>query len=344
MNDGIVKAIYTSNEGKNDVTDITDIIESITISTSLGSQSGRCEVNLVGDGASFSLGSRLQLFEGENGIFIGHLMNVSMQDENRFTATFYDQLRYLRNVDVMVYKDITASELFRQICSISESLAHYKPDYRGQKIELGTVDESSYKLPATVAEGKSYWDMLRDAIEQTLAYEGRFFIIRDVFGKLEFRDIETLKTDFVIDDEGTGIGYDFTIGIDRNSYNQVKIGYEDGSEGARKWGIAYDQDLIDKWGVLQYYQLLRNKLSVPELDKRAEQQLKLVTRPTRDVSLTCFGDFRISAGCGVSLSLPKVRAFKGLNRFYVTSCDHHISCDSHTMDLSLAIDNFGSNQ
>ena len=341
MRNGIIKAIYTSNEGKNDVTDITDIIESVTISTSLGSQSGRCEVSLIGDGASFSLGSRLQIFDGDNGIFVGHLMSVSMQDDNRFTATFYDQLRYLRNVDVMVYKNITASELFRQICSVSESLAHYKDGYRGQKIELGVIDESSYKLPATVAEGKSYWDMMREAIDQTLAYEGKFYIIRDVFGKLEFRDIETLKTDFVIDDEGTGIGYDYTIGIDRNSFNQVKIGYEDDGAGARKWGIAYDQDLIDKWGVLQYYQLLRNKLSVPELDKRAEQQLLLVTRPTRDVSLSCFGNFKISAGCGISLSLPRVRAFKGLNRFYVTSCEHHISCDSHTMDLTLAIDNFG---
>lgn len=344
MSDGIIKAIYTSNEGKNDATDITDIIESVNISTSLGSQSGRCEVSLVGDGASFSLGSRLQIYDGDDGVFVGHLMNVSMQDENRFTATFYDQLRYLRNVDVLVYKDITASELFRKICEVGESLANYKPGYKGQKIELGTVDESSYKLPATVAEGKSYWDMMRDAIDQTLAYDGKFYIIRDAFGKLEFRDIETLKTDFVVDDEGIGIGYDFTIGIDRNSYNQVKIGYEDDNEGARKWGIAYDQDLIDKWGVLQYYQLLRQKLETPELDKRAEQQLRLLTRPTRDVSLTCFGDFRVSAGCGISLSLPSVMAFKGLNSFYVTSCEHHITCDSHTMDLTLAIDNFGSNQ
>lgn len=343
MRNGIIKAIYTSNEGWNDVTDITDIIENITISTSLGSQSGRCEIGLVGDGASFSLGGRLQIYDGDNGVFLGHLMSVSMQEDNRFTATFYDGLRYLRNVDVMVFKDITASELFRQICGVGESLAHYKPGYRGQKIELGVIDESSYRLPATVAEGKSYWDMMRDAIELTLAYEGKYFIIRDVFGKLEFRDIETLKTDFVIDDEGTGIGYDYTIGIDRNTFNQVKVGYEDSGAGARKWGIAYDQELIDKWGVLQYYQLLRNKLEQPELEKRAEQQLRLVAKPTRDVSLSCFGDFRISAGCGVSLALPKVQAFKGLNRFYVTSCEHHISCDLHTMDLTLAIDNFGSN-
>lgn len=344
MRSGIIKVIYTSNEGNNDVTDITDIIENITISTSLGSQSGRCEISLVGDGASFSLGSRVQIFDGETGIFVGHLMNVSMREDNRFTATFYDQLRYLRNVDVIVYKDITASELFRQICSVSESLAHYQPGYRGQKIELGVIDESSYKLPATVAEGKSYWDMMRDAIEQTLAYDGKYYILRDVFGKLEFRDIETLKTDFVIDDEGTGIGYDYTIGIDRNSFNQVKIGYENQDAGAREWGIAYDQELIDKWGALQYYQLLKFKLSKAELDARAKQQLLLVAKPTRDVSLTCFGDFRISAGCGVSLSLPKVRAFNGLNRFYVTSCEHHISCDLHTMELTLAVDNFGGGQ
>ena len=341
MRDGIVKAIYTSNEGNNDVTDITDIIEDITISTSLGTQAGRCDVNIVGDGASFSLGSRLQIYDGDTGVFCGYLMSVSMQDENRFSASFYDQLRYLRNVDVLTYKDITATELFKVICGVSKSLTQYNPDYRGQDIELGVVDESSYKLPPTVSEGKSYFDMMRDAIDQTLAYEGRYFLIRDVFGKLEFRDIENLRTDFVIDDEGTGIGYNYTIGIDRNTFNQVKVGYENQDAGAREWGIAYDQELIDKWGVLQYYQLLKNKLSKAELDARAKQQLLLVAKPTRDVSLSCFGDFRISAGCGVSISLPRVRAFNGLNSFSVTSCEHHISCDSHTMDLTLGIDNLG---
>ena len=341
MREGIVKVIYTSNEGNNDVTDITDIIEDMTISTSLGTQAGRCDVNIVGDGASFTLGSRLQIYDGENGVFCGYLMSVSMQDENRFTATFYDQLRYLKNVDVLTYKNITATELFRVICGVSKSLTQYNPDYSGQQIDLGVIDESTYRLPPTVSEGKSYFDMMQDAIDQTLAYEGKYFIIRDVFGKLEFRDIENLRTDFVIDDEGTGLGYSYTIGIDRNSYNQVKVGYENQDAGAREWGIAYDQELINKWGVIQYYQLLKNKLSQTELDNRAWQQLTLVARPTRDVSITCFGDFRISAGSGVSLSLPKVRAFNGLNRFYVTSCEHHVTCDSHTMELTLGIDNLG---
>ena len=306
--------------------DISDIVESISISTAISGAAGKCDMSIIGDGADFNFGSECRVFADGNVVFVGFLFSVSMSDTSRFSAVFYDQTRYLRNSDCMVYKKLTASDLFGTICGTAG-------------LRMGTVDESSYVLPATVSEGKSYWDMLTEAIDMTAAYEKKLYIVRDYCGELEFRNIENLRTDFVIDDEGIAMGFNYTIGIDQNSFNQVKLGIQSGSE--MKYGIKYNQEVMDEWGFLQYYQTLRERISEADMERRAEQQLAMLCRPTRELSLDCFGDWRISAGCGVGVNISSVMAFRGMHNFYVSSCTHTVSHDFHKMSLTLAINNFG---
>ncbi len=323
----MIRIMYRDVKGAQQPTEITDIVETLRVSTSIYGSAGRAELSIIGDGASFAFGSCLSVFEGDIEVFRGYLFSVSMTDTSRFTATFYDQTRYLRNTDVLVYNGITASDLFKKVCEAAE-------------LKVGVIDKSSYKLPATVSEGKSYWDMMTEAIDYVAAYEKKIFIIRDVAGELEFRDIENLRTDFTVDDEGISMGFDYTVGIDQDSFNRVKIGFEGSS--AREWGLVQDIDTVREWGVMQFYQLLRFALDKTELDTRCKQQLALKDRPTRELRLTCFGDWRISAGSGVGVSIKSVQAFNGMNHFYVKSCEHQVSNDLHTMDLTLAIDDFGA--
>ena len=322
-----IRVIYRDVRGSN-ASDITDIIENMTISTTITSSAGKCDMEIVGDGASFHFGSCINVFDGDVEVFRGYLFSVSMQSVSQFSATFYDQTRYLRNVDCVVYKKITASDLFKRICKENE-------------LETGVIDESEYILPATVSEGKSLWDTIQETIELEAAYKKRLFVVRDVAGKLEFRDIENLRTDLIINDEGIAMGFDVTRGIDKNSYNRVKLGFEDENSSSRRWAIKENSDYLKEWGRLQYYQLLRDRIPLADLDIRSEQQLALLCWPTTDVRLSCLGDFKISAGNGVMLDIESVQMFKGMSGFYVVSCDHHISHALHTMDLTLAVDNFG---
>lgn len=329
MND--ISIFYTDSKaesirGVRNGSDISDIVENLTISTSINGGAGRAELEIIGDGSEFNFGGEIRVIAGGVIVFRGFLFSVSMSDSSRFSATFYDQTRYLRNNDIIVYKKKTASDLFKTICKTAN-------------VEMGTVDPSSAILPNTAAIGRAYWDMLTEAIDYTAAFENKLFIVRDNAGALEFRDIENLRTDFVIDDEGIAIGFDYTIGIDQNTFNQVKIGFEGNKK--RNWGIVNDSDKVNEWGLLQYFQILRDKTDEATLKKRCEQQLALLSKPTRELHLNCFGDWRISSGSGVGVSLESVMAFKGMHNFYVSSCSHHVSNDVHTMDLTLAIDNFG---
>jgi hypothetical protein len=322
-----IKMLYTDSES-GEILDYTDIVVSASISSSIGSQSGRCEIEIVGDGSGMNFGSVIEVFNGEIGVYRGFLFNVKMEDDRHFRSIFYDQTRYLRNVDVFVYKDMTASKLFKHICQVHE-------------LSIGIVDDSSYALEPALCEGRSLWDIMRDAIDSTLAHENNLYVIRDVFGKLEFRNIDNLRSDFVIDDENVAIGYEFEIGIDKDTFNYIRIGFEDSNANERKWGFYEDPDLVNKWGRLQFYRLMRERMSKDNLETLAKQLLVNYARPTRDVRLTCFGDFNVSAGSGVNLSLDRIQAFRGMNRYYVTSCTHKIENCIHTMDLSLAIDSFG---
>ena len=109
--------IYEDSEKPGTYLDISDIVESMRISTSMGTQCGKVELSIIGNGAEWNFGSRLRVKDGEHGVFLGYLFSVSMDNEDRFEAVFYDQTRYLKNTDCIVYKDITASELFEQICN-----------------------------------------------------------------------------------------------------------------------------------------------------------------------------------------------------------------------------------
>jgi len=335
-----LKLIYedSANEGKR--LDITDIVESLRISTSMGNECGRADLSIIGDGASYSFGSRLHVMDGERGMFLGYLFSVTMQDSDKFEAVFYDQTRYLRNTDVIVVKGMTASQLFEQICNgviLSKDGKQYE-----RKLKMGKVDASTYKLPAEVYEGKSLWDVMSEAIEQTLAYEKKMFVIRDNYGELEFRDIHNLESDFIIDADENALSYSYTVGIDNNTYTRARIGYENGSKGAREWGVVDAPDeYVNQWGILQYYRLLKTPKKTEELEAMCKQALSAFCQPTREVQITCLGDLRISAGVGVLLRMDGIKAFEGMSAYYVASCTHEITNDKHVMTLVLATSNFG---
>lgn len=339
--------IYEDSENQGTYLDISDIVESLRLSTSIGTQCGKAELNIIGNGADWNFGSRLRIKDGDNGIFLGYLFSVSMDNEDRFEAVFYDQTRYLKNTDCVVYKDITASALFEQIC---DGVIQSKDgNSYTRNLKKGQVDASKYKLPAEVCEGRTLWDVLSDAIEKTLANDRAMYVIRDNYGELEFRNIETLQTDFVVDLDENALSYRYYVGIDRQSYTRARIGYEDKNAGERKWGVVDvgetdvegGDTLMQKWGVLQYYRLLKTPKKTKELEDLCVQALRWFARPTKEVTVTCLGDFRISAGCGVKVNASGVKAFAGMYGYYVTSCIHEIANDKHTMELTLACSDFG---
>ena len=70
------------------------------------------------------------------------------------------------------------------------------------------------------------------------------------------------KVNILIDEE-TGQGYNYSISIDKDYYNQIKLAYENKKTGKLDVYISRSSKAINKYGVLQYYE----KIDDPKVAK-----------------------------------------------------------------------------
>ncbi len=84
------------------------------------------------------------------------------------------------------------------------------------------------------------------------------YVLYDDFGKLCLKNLERMKVGLIIDEE-TGENYDYESSIDSDTYNQIKLTYDNSDTGKREVYMAKDSSNIEKWGVLQYFDTIDEK-------------------------------------------------------------------------------------
>ncbi|MCK9453282.1 MAG: hypothetical protein M0Q90_16415 [Bacteroidales bacterium] len=305
--------------------DITDIVEELQISSSLDSQPGQASLTIVGDQNEYVMGACIQVLDGDRGVFMGYVFTVSMSNEAKVRLTALDQCRYLKNQDTFVLEPMTVDALFKKICS-------------EWKLNQGTVDSSSHTCKASIHEGKSIWDVVTQYCEETFVETGKLFIVRDNFGSLELRDVENLHTELLIDDVSVINQYNYEVSIDKNTYNQIKIGKDNKAKNERAWVVVKDSNTIKQWGVLQYHKKLSEETKDATLEKYAEKLLKTYNRFTQTLTLNCLGDFALSAGSGIQIQLDAIKSTSENQNYIVKSCTHNIKNALHEMQLELVMD------
>ncbi|NBI73764.1 hydrolase, partial [Clostridiaceae bacterium] len=126
--------------------------------------------------------------------------------------------------------------------------------------------------------------------------------------------------------------FEYISSIDDNTYNKVKLTYDNEETGLREVYIAQDSGNINKWGVLQYFDTLKKGENG---QAKADALLKLYNKKTRSLKLTnILGDNRVRAGSMVVVNLD-LGDIKVKNFMLVESCKHIYKEDEHWMDLTL---------
>lgn len=161
--------------------------------------------------------------------------------------TAYDQLRYLKNKDTIVYENKTASQLINMVAA----------DYA---LRVGEVEDSRFVIGSRVEENTSLFEMIENALDQTLTNTGELYVFYDDFGKLTLRHMSRMYVGrpgaYLMIDEETGENYDYTTSIDEGTYNKIKLTYDNEKTGYRDVYIAQDTGNINRWGVLQHFDTL----------------------------------------------------------------------------------------
>lgn len=257
-------------------------------------------------------------------VFQGFVFGIERRPDNTMKVTAYDQLRYLKNKDVIVYQNKTATELIQQICD----------DYG---LKVGELDNTQYKIPLRVEDNKTLVDIINYALTQTLIYTEKhdLYHLYDDAGKIMLKHIDKMELDVYVDAESMQ-DYIYRTSIDKDTYDVVKVVREAPGEQGKKLvrtGLVVDEDHIKEWGRLQY--LLRPDNKTVNAMDRAKRIMTLKNRKTREIRLKgVLGDTRVRGGSMIFLVMD-FGDVQLKNYMMVTNVTHTFAEGLHTMDMDL---------
>lgn len=298
--------------------------EGIEWTTERRSTPGKLSFKILRNGSSsFSEGAPVRLKINDKNIFYGFVFSQKRNRDQIITINAYDQLRYLNNKDTYVYENKTASQFVKMIAS----------DF---SLQTGTIENTKYVIASRVEDNTSLFDMIENALDMTLQNKKQMFVLYDDFGRLTLKNISSMYVQnrgvYLMIDEETGENFDYTSSIDDDTYNKVKLTYDNEETGKREVYIAKDSKHINEWGVLQYF----DTLSKGENGQaKADALLQLYNKKTRNLKIKkVIGDTRVRAGSMIMVNL-NLGDVKLKNFMLVEKAKHTFKLDEHYMELTL---------
>lgn len=266
---------------------------------------------------SFPEGAHVRFMYGDTKVFYGFVFTKQRDKEQFITVTAYDQLRYLKNKTSYIFTGIRADQVLTRIAD----------DFL---LKVGAVENTGYVIPKFNKDNMTLFDIILDAIDDTVMATGNLYFIYDDFGKIMLKNIKDTKLGLLIDNT-TAENFDYSSSIDNNTYNRIVLtDSEDKSE--RNVVKVQDAGNIQRWGVLQYFEAMSNGGNTKV---NADALLKLYNKVHRSLTIQGQkGDIRCRAGFGVYLDLY-LGDLPGKQHMLVEKAVHTFKHDEHTMDLTL---------
>ena len=217
------------------------------------------------------------------------------------------------------YSGITAGRLLQRICD----------DFR---LSCGRITDTGYVIPQRIESNKTLFDIMQNALDLTMMNTRQVYVLYDDYGKICLQNIADRKMNLILDAE-TGENYEYSTSIDGDTYNQVKLTYDNKDTGKREIYMTKDSSHINEWGVLQYYDTLNDGENGAS---KAEALLKYYNKVSRNFQVKdAFGDVRIRAGT-YPLVMFSVSNYWLHNFMMVEKATHTFNEEEHTMTLTLS--------
>lgn len=244
-------------------------------------------------------------------VFYGYVFKYSVNKDKTVSVVAYDKLRYLKNQDSIVFKTNTVTDRFNEVCKRA-GLAH------------SVKGSSSHKLEAEIADGKSYFDMLKNAIDKTYQSTGKMFFLASNYDKVELRKAPYKKLKIVVDTRTTVTDYEYSVDID-NTANVVKVVQKDKKKSQNVSATAKGKGGGDKpsntkfsfseakgksvaqWGRLQIVQNKKEKANKAQMQAQAKNILKQKNIANKKLTITTKGYLDLQAGNAVTVYLKDMK-------------------------------------
>jgi hypothetical protein len=300
---------------------IPAVLDGMALETHRKGQPGKLTFKAIQDELlTMEEGSIVQVKRGDMNIFQGVVFSRSLDKDNIVSVVAYDQLRYLKNKHVYSAVGKKASEIIRQLAE----------DF---SLTCGEIADTEYVIPRFRAGEQTLFDMMQTAIDITTEAQKKLFILYDDYGKLMLKNMEDMRVDILIDAE-TAEDFSYKSDIDKDTYNRIKLYFDNKETGQRDVWLVQDSDTMSKWGVLQLTQSVNPKKATSLPDK-AQAMLKRYNRVRKTLSIqNALGDDRVRGGSSlyVNLLIDKQQVTM---KMLVESVCHKYANGEHFMDLTL---------
>ncbi|WP_270943173.1 XkdQ/YqbQ family protein [Romboutsia lituseburensis] len=280
---------------------------------------GKLSFNILQDSViKFGEGNAIRVKLNNDNVFFGFIFNHKRNKDNLVQVIAYDQLRYFKNKDTYIYENKTATELVQMLAK----------DFN---LKCGTLQDTKFKIPSRIEEDKTLFDIVLNALDETIENAKEMYILYDDFGELTLKNISSMKLDTLIDGDIIE-DFDYSSSIDGNTYNKIKLSKENKDTGKRDIYITQDSKNINSWGILQYFETINENVDAKE---KAEALLKLYNQKVKSLNVkNVLGDIRVRSGCLIAVVLD-LGDMKVQNYMLVDKVKHTINNEEHYMDLTL---------
>ena len=300
--------------------------DEVTWTTERKGAAGVLEFKVIKDELlNFEEGNPVAFKVDDKAVFYGYVFKKKRDKENVIKTTAYDQLRYLKNKDTRVYVNQRADEVVKSIA-------------KEYQLNTGVLENTEYIIAKKAESNQALFDIILNALDETIRNKKEMYVLYDDFGKLCLKNLERMKVGIVID-ETTGENFDYESSIDSDTYNQIKLVYENSQTGKREVYIAKDSGNIAKWGILQFFDTIDEKTNGAV---KAKTLLALYNEKTKSLKIkNALGDVRVRGGSLVIVNLD-LGDMKLQHFMLVEKAKHTFKNGEHFMDLNLRGQNFVS--
>lgn len=305
----------------------TGIISQISWTTERLGAPGTLDMTLIKRGIyqnkkfKINPGDIIRVTDGKHKIFYGYVFSIDQSETEEVSITAYDQLRYLKNKDSYVFKGAKLGDVVKRIAT----------DFQ---LKTGTLVDTRYTIPAMVEDNSTLIDIITKAMSFTISATQTIFVLYDDFGKLTLQSAASMAVDFSIGDDSLMTAYKYKRTIDQETYNYFKLVRDNKKTGKRDVYIGKNTPNLAKWGKLQYFDVVDEKLNAAQINAKISQLSALYGREGKSFDVDCMGDWRVRAGCYIPVFIAELNIRKN---HLVERCTHSYEGNQHTMSLELRV-------
>lgn len=254
-------------------------------------------------------------------LFRGTVFDVDRTKSGVVTVVAYDMLQYLLlNKDVYVFNNKRVTDMVKRICK----------DFQ---IPTGSIANTGVRLKEVFTNETTLYDMILKGIVNTEKQSGRRYQLLSKKGKLQLKEWNITSNQWVLETGVNIIDYNYSQSIEETA-TRVKVvsNVDDDTVTA----VVNDSSGQKKYGVLQHFENVSDKLSKNQATSRAKKLLKQKKGVNKELTIDALGIEDIISGSPVYV-IEKDNGLKGT--YYVDTDTHDFNGRHHSMSLKLIEEN-----